>query len=105
GYAYAPLRPTAGTAKHLNNETIFLLLKCTKKGELTAGITILFILSLLYIPFVQQLFRLIPLSFSYLMICIAVALVSTFWIEILKLTSSQPFFKGEGQKSSPLERI
>ena len=52
---------------------------------LMAGITILFILSLLYIPFVQQLFRLGPLSFSYLMICIAVALVSTFWIEIFKL--------------------
>ncbi len=72
---------------------------------LIAGITILFILSLLYIPFIQQLFRLGPLSFSYLMICIAFAFVSTFWIEIFKLTSSQPFSKGEGQKPSALERI
>ena len=72
---------------------------------LIAGITILFILSLLYIPFVQQVFHLGTLPFAYLMICIAVALVSTFWIEIRKLNSSQPFSKGEGQKSSPLERI
>ncbi len=56
---------------------------------LIAGITILFILSLLYIPFVQQLFRLGSLSFSYLMICIAVALVSTFWIEIFKLIKNK----------------
>ena len=51
---------------------------------LITGITFLFILSLLYIPFARQLFRLGTLSFSYLMICVVVALVSTFWIELFK---------------------
>jgi Ca2+-transporting ATPase len=52
---------------------------------LITGITLLFILSLLYIPFIRQLFRLSTLPFSYLMICISIALVSTFWIEIFKV--------------------
>ena len=54
-----------------------------------SGITILFILSLLYIPFLQQLFRLGTLPFSYLTICIIIALVSTFWIEIFKLIKNK----------------
>ena len=57
---------------------------------LIAGITLLFILSLLYIPLVQQLFRLGPLSFSYLFICIIIALISTFWIEIFKSIKNIP---------------
>jgi ATPase, P-type (transporting), HAD superfamily, subfamily IC len=52
---------------------------------LILGITILFILSSLYIPFVRELFTLQSLSFSNLLICIIVALISTFWIEIFKL--------------------
>ncbi|HEY8689395.1 MAG TPA: cation-translocating P-type ATPase [Chitinophagaceae bacterium] len=51
---------------------------------LITGITFLFILSLLYFPFARQLFRLGTLSFSYLIICVIVALVSTFWIELFK---------------------
>jgi Ca2+-transporting ATPase len=49
---------------------------------LITGITFLFLLSLLYVPFARQLFRLGTLSFSYLAICIIVALGSTFWIEL-----------------------
>jgi len=51
---------------------------------LITGITFLFLLALLYIPFARQLFRLGTLSFSYLLICVSVALVSTFWIELFK---------------------
>ena len=52
---------------------------------LITGITTLFILSLLYIPFIRQLFHLGTLPFSYLAMCIIIALVSTFWIEIFKV--------------------
>ena len=57
---------------------------------LITGITTLFILLLLYIPFMQELFNLGPLSFSYLAMCIIIALVSTFWIEILKVNWPHP---------------
>lgn len=56
---------------------------------LITGITVLFIVCLLYIPFVRQLFRLGTLSFYYLMICIIVAFVSTFWIEIFKIVKNK----------------
>ena len=52
---------------------------------LITGTTTLFILSLLYIPFMQELFNLGPLSFSYLGMSIIIALVCTFWIEIFKV--------------------
>ena len=51
---------------------------------LITGITIFFIIALLYLPFFRQLFNLETLSFSILLICIIVALVSTLWIEIFK---------------------
>lgn len=45
---------------------------------LVTSITILFILLLLYIPFIQKVFHLGTLPFSYIVACIIIALVSTF---------------------------
>ena len=52
-------------------------------------ITLLFIFSLLYIPFVRNLFLLETLPFYYLMSCIIVACVSTMWMELFKHINSQ----------------
>ncbi len=52
---------------------------------LIIGATLLFIAALLYIPVVRELFRLHTLSLSMLATCIAVALVSTVWLEGVKL--------------------
>ena len=52
---------------------------------LVTGITILFIFLLLYVPFIQKLFHLGTLPFSYIVACIIIALVSTFWIEVFKV--------------------
>ena len=49
----------------------------------------IFILSLLYVPFMRQLFHLSVLSFSYIAFCIIIALVSTFWIEIFKVIQNR----------------
>ena len=61
---------------------------------LITGTTTLFILSLLYIPFMQKLFNLGPLSFSYLGMSIIIALISTFWIEIFKVHQPDLSFQG-----------
>jgi Ca2+-transporting ATPase len=52
---------------------------------LIIGITLLFIAALVYVPFIRDLFRLNPLSFTLIATCVVVALVSTLWIEIWKL--------------------
>ena len=52
---------------------------------LITGITFLFILCLLYIPFIRNLFKLSTLPFSYLISCIIMALISTLWVEVFKL--------------------
>jgi Ca2+-transporting ATPase len=52
---------------------------------LIIGITLFFIAGLLYVPFIQNLFRLHSLPIPMLTACIITALVSTFWIEIWKL--------------------
>jgi P-type Ca2+ transporter type 2C len=52
---------------------------------LIIGITLLFILAILYVPFVRDLFKLNPLVLSVICTCIAVALVSTLWIEVWKI--------------------
>ena len=49
------------------------------------GIAMLFIISALYIPAIRQLFSLQALPVHYLSLCLVVALVCTFWIELLKL--------------------
>ncbi|MEP7109050.1 MAG: cation-translocating P-type ATPase [Ferruginibacter sp.] len=49
------------------------------------GITLLFIAILVYVPFAQNLFRLNQLSVEVIITCLLVAMVSTLWIEILKL--------------------
>ena len=51
---------------------------------LVTGITILFIFLLLYVPSIQTLFHLGTLRFSYIVACIIIALLSTFWIEVFK---------------------
>lgn len=47
-------------------------------------ITLLFILALLYIPELQDLFRTTSLSIQQLGYCTATALISTWWIELIK---------------------
>jgi len=54
---------------------------------LITGVTILFILSLLYFPFIRDLFKLSALPFSYLISCIIIAFISTLWIELFKVTN------------------
>jgi Ca2+-transporting ATPase len=49
------------------------------------GITIFFMWASLYIPFVNGLFRLHHLRFMDVVTCSGVAMIGTFWIEILKL--------------------
>jgi len=51
---------------------------------LIIAVTILFILALLYIPVVRNLFLLEKIPLAYLAGCIAVALVCTMWIEFFK---------------------
>jgi P-type Ca2+ transporter type 2C len=52
---------------------------------LIIGITLLFMLSIIFVPFVRDLFQLNLLSLSVIASCIVVALVSTLWIEIWKM--------------------
>jgi Ca2+-transporting ATPase len=52
---------------------------------LIISITLLFMLSFIFVPFVRDLFRLNVLSAAAVVTCIVVALVSTLWIEIWKL--------------------
>ncbi|MCW3090121.1 MAG: cation-translocating P-type ATPase [Ferruginibacter sp.] len=52
---------------------------------LIIGITLLFIVASLYVPFVSNLFRLHHLPIIAIITCILVALVSTCWIEVWKL--------------------
>ncbi len=57
------------------------------KNSLVVLITIiilLFIASILYVPFIRTLFRLEVLSFTNLFICIGIAIVCTMWIEFFK---------------------
>jgi Ca2+-transporting ATPase len=51
---------------------------------LIIGVTLLFIIAILTIPFLQSLFRLEPLEWHLLVISISVAFLSTCWIEIAK---------------------
>jgi len=48
---------------------------------LIIGITLLLIAALLYVPFVQQLFRLTPLTINTIGVCMMAGLVSTCWLE------------------------
>jgi len=52
---------------------------------LIIGITLIFIACLLYVPFIQNLFRLHSLTIGMLIVCIITGLISTFWIEIWKI--------------------
>lgn len=52
---------------------------------LVTGITALFIALLLYVPTVQELFRLHTLPIATVAACAGIALLSTFWIELWKL--------------------
>jgi Ca2+-transporting ATPase len=52
---------------------------------LITGITLLFIAALIYVPFLQQLFRLASISLTMIALCIATALVSVTWIELVKI--------------------
>jgi Ca2+-transporting ATPase len=48
------------------------------------GITVLFIVAALYVPFVKDLFRLTMIPPATIALCVAVALVCTGWLEIWK---------------------
>jgi Ca2+-transporting ATPase len=52
---------------------------------LITGITLVFIAVLLYVPFVQNLFRLNTLSVATIATCAGIALASTLWIDVWKL--------------------
>lgn len=56
---------------------------------LVTGITFLFILCSLYIPFFRNLFNLKPIRVYYLLLCIVVALASTIWIEFTKFSNAR----------------
>lgn len=60
---------------HYNNYLVPLII----------GVTFLFILSVLYIPFMRTLFNLEALPFNYLLMCFISALISTVWVEFFKL--------------------
>jgi Ca2+-transporting ATPase len=52
-------------------------------------ITLVIIVSLLILPFMQDLFRLSVLSGSTIFSCILIALVSTFWVELWKVSGKR----------------
>lgn len=56
---------------------------------LIIGITLVIITAMLYLPFMQNLFRLEHLALKSVALCIAVAFVSTFWIEIWKVVKKK----------------
>jgi P-type Ca2+ transporter type 2C len=49
------------------------------------GITLLFIVAMLTIPFMQQLFGLTSISWTMLATSLAVAFICSFWIELPKM--------------------
>jgi Ca2+-transporting ATPase len=51
---------------------------------LIIGITLLFIIGVLNIPFLRDLFELQKMGWSMIGICAAVAFTGTFWLEIVK---------------------
>ena len=59
--------------------------------SLIIAISMLFIFSLLYIPFVRDLFFLEKIPLTYLAGCIAMALVCTLWIEFFKQKQNFPY--------------
>jgi Ca2+-transporting ATPase len=52
---------------------------------LIIGITLVFIAALIYVPAVRNLFMLNTLSIKMLLSCVGVALITTLWIDILKV--------------------
>lgn len=48
-------------------------------------ITLLLVAAILYVPFIKSLFRMDDISYMNIAICILAAMVSTFWIELVKL--------------------
>lgn len=48
-------------------------------------VTLLFIVCLLYVPVIRELFSLNRISSQMVFVCMVVALVSTFWVELVKL--------------------
>jgi len=56
---------------------------------LITGITLAFIAVLLYVPFVQNLFRLNTLPIATVGTCAGIALASTLWIDIWKLLKTK----------------
>ncbi len=52
---------------------------------LIIGITLLLVVAILYVPFIKSLFRMDDISYMDIAICILAAIVSTFWIELVKL--------------------
>jgi Ca2+-transporting ATPase len=59
------------------------------------GITLLFIVAQLYVPFMQHLFLLHPLPVQTIGLCLLVAMASTFWLEIFKYVKRKTANKNE----------
>lgn len=58
---------------------------------LIIGITGVFIVALVYVPFVRNLFMLNSLSLNMLTSCVGVALVCTLWIDLFKVVRRKYF--------------
>jgi P-type Ca2+ transporter type 2C len=56
---------------------------------LIIGLTLIFIVALLHLPFFRNMFLLAEVPWSYLIIFVVVAFLSTFWVEILKWAKKQ----------------
>jgi len=66
------------TIKYKNNLVLLII-----------GITLLCIAAFLYMPFMQQLFRLTTIRITDIFICAAVAFISTCWIELWIMTKKR----------------
>jgi Ca2+-transporting ATPase len=53
------------------------------------GITLVFIIGLLTLPFLQNLFGLAPMSWKLVGLCAGAAFIATFWIEPLKIAKAR----------------
>lgn len=70
--------------------TVFTTIKYKNNlVPLIIGVTLLCIAAFLYVPFMQQLFRLTALGITDILTCGAVAFVSTFWIELWIMTKKR----------------
>ena len=64
---------------------------------LVIGVTGIFIIVLLYVPFFRNLFLLDPVTLKDLSVLVLIALASTFWIEVFKISKPR-FVRNKGRQ-------